>query len=204
MWRFFYDAIKIRQLTPASHEIDCFAKILKKANPPTNGMYQGLRNRSDSFRAAVCTRDAADGLISVADFQEQEQESDTLTCLLCFATQPLTFKVSVWHKPTNCPSTRLKLYLYCNESVYFYPFIIVKVQFVDFAHAKLNVKQKFQQSEYTPPKSGKYSFILFQKEPLWIHLTVISITKKGRTALLQHFLWYKSWTFVWFTLVPFL
>lgn len=78
--------------------------------------------------------------------------------------------------------------------------LLWKVQFVDFAHAKLNAKQKFQQREYTPPKSGKYSFILFQKEPLWIHLTVISITKKGR----QHFLRYKSWTFLWLTLVPFL
>lgn len=55
--------------------------------------------------------------------------------------------------------------------------LLWKVQFVDFAHAKLNAKQKFQQREYTPPESGKYLFILFQKAVDSRQKTVISITK---------------------------
>lgn len=91
-------------------------------------MFQRLRNRTDSFRAAVS--------------------------MFAPVTPPM-----VW-------------FLFINIRL-----LLWKVQFVVFAHAK---------REYTPPKSGKYSFILFQKEPLWIHLTAISIAKKGRAAPLQH------------------
>lgn len=136
------------------------------------------------FRHA-CTRVAADGLISAADFLPARVWCSHVSRAFRHPTVNFqSFSVTQTNKlfidkVKNCIFIVINLFIYAR-------LLLWKVQFVGFAHAKPNAKQKFNQREYSPPKSGKHSLILVQKEPLWSHLTAISITKKGRVVLLQH------------------